>query len=193
VRGGVWLRLGLRAPQTLACQPRRGCLPPVAGLLRPGEGERPPVPRNASRRLLARPSMQGGGHAIVASYTHPPRRNRRRRATRSRRPDCHCPRRVCAAKAGRTQGQCGDGTRLEGRLPRRHGWQPWRGARLRQVGYGSARNSLADTRARRPYHGCAAVAAPTHVNATACDLESAHAPLLAYHSYNELTSPMSAR
>merc|ERR1711938_76047 len=39
-----------------------------------------------------------------ALYPHPPRRIRRRRATRSCRPDC--PRRVRAAEAGRTQGQC---------------------------------------------------------------------------------------
>ena len=36
-------------------------------LLRPGEGERPPVPRIASRPLLARSAMQDGGRAIVAS------------------------------------------------------------------------------------------------------------------------------
>ena len=36
-----------------------------------------------------------------ASYTQPPCRNRRRRATRSRRPDC--PRRVCVANQGETQ------------------------------------------------------------------------------------------
>ena len=58
----------------------------------------------------------------------------------------------------------GDETRLEGRPPRRHGWQPWRGALPLKVGYGSARNSLADTRARRPYDGCAAVARlPSHM------------------------------
>ena len=55
---------------------------------------------NGSRPLLARSAMQGGGRARGASYTHPSRRDRRRRATRTRRPDC--PRRVCAAKAGRT-------------------------------------------------------------------------------------------
>ena len=77
---------------------------PVAAQHRPGEGERPPVPRGTcAGRPLARSARQGGGRAIFASYSKPRRRNRRRRATRSRRPDC--PRRVCAAKAGRTRGQ----------------------------------------------------------------------------------------
>ena len=40
--------------------------------------------------------------------------------------------RVCAAKAG-LLGDSADGARLVRRLPRRHGWHPWRGARLRKV------------------------------------------------------------
>ena len=54
--------------------------------------------------------------------------------------------RVCAAKAG-LLGDSADGARLVRRLPRRHGWHPWRGARLRKVGHGSPRNSIANTRA----------------------------------------------
>ena len=54
--------------------------------------------------------------------------------------------RVCAAEAG-PLGDSADGTRLGRRLPRKHGWHPWRGARLRKVGHGSPRNSLANTRA----------------------------------------------
>ena len=42
--------------------------------------------RNGSKPLLARSAKQGGGRAILASQRA--RRNRRRRATRSRRPDC---------------------------------------------------------------------------------------------------------
>ena len=86
----------------------------------------------------------------------------------------------------------GDETRLEGRLSRRHGWQPWRGALPLKVGYGSARNSLADTRARRPYDGCAAVArlqvichgvrSRISTRASAC-----------IHSYIGLSLPVSAR
>ena len=38
----------------------------------------------------------------------------------------------CVSAEGRDALRDGaDGTRLEGRLPRRHGWHPWRGARLR--------------------------------------------------------------
>ncbi len=40
-----------------------------------------------------------------------------------------------------------DGTRLEGRDLRGHGWQPWRGARLREDQDGSTGKFLADTRA----------------------------------------------
>ena len=108
---GVWLRLGLRAPQTLACQPRRGCLPPVAAHAG-GGGKTSCSSRNGSRPLLARSAMQGGGRAIFASYSKPPRRNRRRRATRSRRPDC--PRRECVPPRRDTLRDSADGTRLEG-------------------------------------------------------------------------------
>ena len=54
------------------------------------------------------------------------------------------------------------------------------GALPLKVGYGSARNSLADTRARRPYDGCAAVARLPMSYATACDLESAHTRLCSH-------------
>ena len=72
-----------------------------------------------------------------------------------------------------------EGTRLEGRDPRKHGWQPWRGARLRQDQDGSTGKFVADTRApsslRRARCGCT----PPKPYATACGLDSAHAPLLA--------------
>jgi len=111
-------------------------------LLRPGEGERSPVPRIASRPLLARPAMQGGGRAIFASQR--PRRNRRRRATRSRRPDC--PRRECVPPRRGTQGQCRRDAARE-TTPAK--------ARLASVAWGSPsksqawlhRNFLAHTRA----------------------------------------------
>ena len=70
------------------------------------------VLRNGRRPLLARSAMQGGGRAIFASYSKPPRRNRRRRATRSRRPDC--PRRECVPPRRDALRDGADGTRLEG-------------------------------------------------------------------------------
>ena len=87
--------------------------------------------------------------------------------------------RVCAAKAG-PLGDSADGTRLGRRLPRRHGWHPWRGGRLQKVGNGSPRNSIANTRPTETVVG----ALQSHVylrhSATTCGLELAHAPLLAY-------------
>ena len=176
----------LASPADSRLPTSKGCLPPVAGLLRPGEGERPPVPRNASRRLLARPSMQGGGRAIGASYTHTPRRIRRRRATRSRRLDC--PRRVRAANQGGTH----SGTVPAGRGSRggsRGGTAGTRGAGLV---FGKTRIALLAkfwlTRAPgRAFGGRAAVARLPKSYATACDLDSAHAPLLA------TTHPMNCR
>ena len=72
-----------------------------------------------------------------------------------------------------------DGTRLEGRDPRKHGWQPWRGARLRQDQGGSTGKFLADTRAPLSLRGGRCGRTPTKSYATACGLDSAHAPLLA--------------
>ena len=86
--------------------------------------------------------------------------------------------RVCAAKAG-PLGDSADGTRLGRRLPRRHGWHPWRGGRLQKVGNGSPRNSIANTRPTETVVG----ALQSHVylrhSATTCGLELAHAPQLA--------------
>ena len=81
----------------------------------------------------------------AALRKRPPRRNRRRRATRSRQQDC--PRRECVPPRRYALRDSADGTRLERRIPRKHGWHPWRGARLRKVGHGSPRNSIANTRA----------------------------------------------
>ena len=150
--------------------------------------------------------MQGGGRAIGASYTHPPRRIRRRRATRSRRSagrtvvvECVPPRRDALRDSA-------DGTRLERRLPRRHGWHPWRGASSSEKSGMAPPATLSLTRAPRrpheqnnknlslsPHDGRAAVARLPKSYATACDLESAHTRLCSrIHSYNELRPPLRA-
>ena len=72
-----------------------------------------------------------------------------------------------------------DGTRLEGRDPRKHGWQPWRGARLREDQDGSTGKFLAGTRAPLSLRRARCGRTPPKSYATACGLESAHAPLLA--------------
>ena len=72
-----------------------------------------------------------------------------------------------------------DGMRLEGRDPRKHGWQPWRGARLRQGQDGSTGKFLADTRAPSSLRRARCGRTPPKSYATACGLDSAHAPLLA--------------
>ena len=88
----------------------------------------------------------------------------------------------------------GDGTRLEG-LPRRHGWQPWRGARPRKVGYayGSARNSLADTRAPSTSRRTRCGRTPPQVICHGVRSRISTRASARIHSYNELTPPMSAR
>ena len=80
----VWhlLRVSPGAPTNLACEGRVACL-------------------NGLVRGACQPRFV---EAALRTHTHPAGRIRRRRATRSRRPDC--PRRVRAAEAGRTQGQC---------------------------------------------------------------------------------------
>jgi len=67
-------------------RPRLKGLPSTVAAQAGGGGETSCSSRNGSRPLLARSAKQGGGRAIFASQR--PRRNRRRRATRSRRPDC---------------------------------------------------------------------------------------------------------
>ena len=121
-----------------------------------------------------------------ARYPHPPRRIRRRRATRSRRLDC--PRRVRVANQGGTH----SGTVPAGRGSRggsRGGTAGTRGAGLV---FGKTRIALLAnfwlTRAPgRAFGGRAAVARLPKSYATACDLDSAHAPLLA------TTHPMNCR
>ena len=167
----------------------RGCLPSAAAQAG-GGGETSCSSRNGSRPLLARSAKQGGGRAIFASYSKPPRRNRRRRATRSRRPDC--PRRECVPSRRDALRGSADGTRLERRLPRRHGWHPWRGVRLRKVGNGSPRNSIANTRTppRLWWARCGRTSTSVIVPRRARFSTRASARI---HSYNELSSPVSAR
>ncbi|EOD20199.1 hypothetical protein EMIHUDRAFT_242292 [Emiliania huxleyi CCMP1516] len=76
-------------------------------------------PASAGGEILARSAMQGG--RTVLAECVPPRRDALRDSA--------------------------DGTRLEGRLSRRHGWQPWREARLRKDQDSSTGKLLADTRA----------------------------------------------
>ena len=154
----------------------RGCLPPVAAQAG-GGGKTCCSLRNSSRTLLARSWMQGGGRAIGDSNPDHPRRNSRRRATRSRWLDC--PRRVCVSRKRDALRDSADGTRLEGRDPRKHGWQPWRGARPRQDQDGSTGKFLADTRAPSSLRRARCGRRPPKSYATACGLDSAHAPLLA--------------
>ena len=97
-----------------------------------------------------------------ASYTQPPCRNRRRRATRSRRPDC--PRRVRAAEAGDALRDSAEGRGSRG--DSREGTAGNRGAGLVFEKSGMAPPAtLSLTRApRRPYDGRAAVARlPSHM------------------------------
>jgi len=70
---------------------------------------------------------------------------------------------VCR-KGGTHSGTVPTGT-VEGQPPRRHGWHPCCGARLRKVRYGSARNPLSLTCApRRPYDGpLRSHASPSHM------------------------------
>ena len=67
-------------------RPRLTGLPSTVAAQAGGGRETSRSSRNGSRPLLARSAKQGGGRANFASQR--PRRNRRRRATRSRRPDC---------------------------------------------------------------------------------------------------------
>ena len=82
-----------------------------------------------------------------------------------------------------------NGTRLEGRDPRKHGWQPWRGARLRQDQDGSTGKFLADTRAPSSLRRARCGRTPPKSYATAFGLDSAHAPLLAKTHPMNCTSP----
>ena len=66
-----------------------------------------------------------------------------------------------------------------GRDPRKHGWQPWRGARLRQDQDGSTGKFVADTRAPSSLRWARCGRTPPKSYATACGQDSAHAPLLA--------------
>ena len=69
---------------------------------------------------------------------------------------------VCR-QGGTHSGAVPTGRGSKGVAPQR-GWHSSQRPHLQKVGYGSARNSLADTRARRPYDGCAAVARlPSHM------------------------------
>ena len=156
----------------------RGCLPPVAAQAG-GGGKTCCSLRNSSRTLLARSWMQGGGRAIGDSNPDHPRRNSRRRATRSRWLDC--PRRVCVATAGRTQGQCRRDT-ARSKDETRVSTAGNRGVGLvfgKTSQDGSTGKFLADTRALSSLRRARCGRTPPKSYATACGLESAHAPLLA--------------
>ena len=146
-----------------------------SSLLRPGEGGRPPVPRGTG----AAPSLPGLRSRAVVVPLRFTRTTPQPSPARDTFPSAGLSwSRVCAAKAG-PLGDSADGTRLGRRLPRRHGWHPWRGGRLQKVGNGSPRNSIANTRPTETVVG----ALQSHVylrhSATTCGLELAHAPQLA--------------
>ena len=108
--------------------------------------------------------------------------------TRSRWLDC--PRRVYVAKAGRTQGQCRrDAARRTRPARARLATVAWAGARLRQDQHGSTGKSLADTRAPSSLRRACCGRTPPKSYATACGLDSAHAPLLANTHPMNCTSP----
>mmetsp|Transcript_2186 Transcript_2186/g.6514 ORF Transcript_2186/g.6514 Transcript_2186/m.6514 type:complete len:204 (-) Transcript_2186:188-799(-) len=119
----VWhlLRVSPGAPANLACEGRVACLNGlVRGACQPHSSKR----RFASQR---------------------PRRNRRRRATGSRRPDC--PRRVGVANQSDTHLRVvPTGRGSKGVAPQRD-WHSSQRPHLRKVGHGSPRNFLANTRA----------------------------------------------
>ena len=157
----------------------RGCLPPAAAQAG-GGGETSCSSRNGSRPLLARSAKQGGGRAILASQRA--RRNRRRRATRSRQQDC--PGRECVPPRRDHSGTVPTGRGSKGVAPQR-GWHSSQRPRHRKVGHGSTRNSLADTRTPSTLRWARCGRTPPKSYATACDLDSAHVPLLAYtHTMN---------
>ena len=79
---------------------------------------------------------------------------------------------VCRGSGTHSGRDSADGTRLEGRDPREHGWQPWRGARLRQDQDGSTGKSLADTRDPSSLRRARCGRTPPKSYATACGLDS---------------------
>ena len=84
------------------------------------------------------------------------------------------------------------GTRLERRLPRRHGWHPWRGARLRKDQDRSTGKLLADTRARSSLRRARCGRTPTQVICHGVRSRFSTRASARNHSSNELSSPMSA-
>ena len=92
-------------------------------------------------------------------------------------------------ESGTHSGTVPTGRGSKRRDPRKHGWQPWRGARLRQDQDGSTGKSLADTRAPSSLRRARCGRAPPKSYATAFGLESAHAPLLAKTHPMNCTSP----
>ena len=155
------LRVSPGAPTNLACEGRVACL---NGLVR---GACQPRFVDAALRTHNHPA------AFVAGARHVP-------VGRTVLAECVPLRRDALRDSA-------GGTRLERRLPRRHGWHPWRGARLRKDQDRSTGKLLADTRAPSSLRRARCGRTPTQVNATACDLDSAHAPLLA------TTHPMNCR
>ena len=125
--------------------------------------------------FLSEPSNTHPHAAIVAGTRHVP-------VGRTVLAECVPPRRDALRDSA-------DGTRLEGRDPRKHGWQPWRGARLRQDQDGSTGKFLADTRAPSSLWRARCGRTPPKSYATAFGLESAHAPLLAKTHPINCTSP----
>ena len=96
---------------------------------------------------------------------------------------------LSAVARGHRGGDIPTTVRTLGRDPRKHGWQPWRGARLRQDQDGSTGKFLADTRAPSSLWRARCGRTPPKSYATAFGLDSAHAPLLAKTHPMNCTSP----
>ena len=158
-----------------------------ASLLRPGEGLGPAVPCGTR----AGPSLPGPGcrAVVVPSATRTQTTLAATVAGARHVPVGWTVLVECVSRKRDALRDSADGTRLEGRDPRKHGWQPWRGARLRQDQDGSTGKFLADTRAPSSLRRARCGRTPPKSYATACGLESAHAPLLAKTHPMNCTSP----
>ena len=164
----VWhlLRVSPGAPTNLACEGRVACL---NGLVR---GACQPRFVEAALGTHTHPA------AFVAGARHVP-------VGWTALVEC-----VSPTKAGLRDSA--GGTRLERRLPRRHGWHPWRGARLRKDQDRSTGKLLADTRARSSLRRARCGRTPTQVICHGVRSRFSTRASARNHSSNELSSPMSA-
>ena len=165
----VWhlLRVSPGAPTNLACEGRVACL---NGLVR-GACQ----PHSSKRRFVPTPTPP---HSSPARDTFPS-------AGLPSSSACRQPRRDALRDSA-------GGTRLERRLPRRHGWHPWRGARLRKDQDRSTGKVLADTRARSSLRRARCGRTPTQVICHGVRSRFSTRASARNHSSNELSSPMSA-